>query len=194
LSMVKALNESEVVEIGVAESPLDDVMLTVNEILNGKAWPVPARQMSDGSLRFLALVAALLQVPLAEDVRKGPDPAAQTTLVIEELENGLHPSQAAQIIGLLREQARIRDVRVVATTHSPAILDALPGEMHNSVIVCWRDKANSRSRLCRLPELDSYIDVVTSGTLGDAAIADELRMRSVNPQSPRDALDALFSA
>lgn len=194
LSMIQALNESDVDDIGVAESQLEDVMLTVLEVFDGNSWPVPARQMSDGTLRFLALIAALLDVPLAGSRVEGPDVPAQTTLVIEELENGLHPSQAARIVNLLREEAERRDVRLVATTHSPAILDALPGEMHNSVVVCWRDPGTSRSRLCRLPALDTYLDVVTSGTLGQAAIADELRSRTKPPTAARAALDELFSA
>ena len=63
--------------------------------------------MSDGSLRFLAILVALLQAPTLDTM---PEPLAsedalgQTTLVIEELENGLHASQAGTLIGLIRDR------------------------------------------------------------------------------------------
>ena len=192
LSLVQALSESHVVDLNIAESRLEDVMITLDEELGGERWPVPARQMSDGTLRFLALVAALLQTPHEGDLDPtGPDPLGQTTLVIEELENGLHSSQAARIINLLRDEAAKRDVRVLATTHSPALLDALPGEVHNSVVACWRDESGW-SKLGRLPELASYLRIVTSTTLGGAATADELRSHSSQQMSPADALAELF--
>lgn len=192
LALVQALSESHVVDLSIAESPLEDVMITLEEELAGAQWPVPARQMSDGTLRFLALVAALMQTPHEGDLEPtGPDPAGQTTLVIEELENGLHSSQAARIINLLRDEAGKRDVRVLATTHSPALLDALPGAVHNSVVACWRAE-DGYSRLGRLPELASYLRIVTSKSLGGAATADELRSERSDQMSPTDALAELF--
>lgn len=194
LTLVQALSESRVVELDIAESPLEDVMLTLEEQLGVRRWPVPARQMSDGTLRFLALVAALLQTPREGHVDlTEPDPAGQTTLVIEELENGLHSSQAARIINLLRDEAGERDVRVLATTHSPALLDALPGDIHNSVVACWRDE-QGWSQLGRLPELASYLRIVTSRKLGDAATANELRSDASAEVAPQDALQELFAA
>lgn len=193
LSLVQALSESRVVELDIAESPLEDVMLTLEEQLGQRRWPVPARQMSDGTLRFLALVAALLQTPREGDVDlTDPDPVGQTTLVIEELENGLHSSQAARIINLLRDEASDRDVRVLATTHSPALLDALPGSIHNSVVACWRDESGW-SQLGRLPELATYMRIVTSRKLGDAATANELRSNAATEATPEGALHQLFS-
>ncbi len=193
LALVSGLSESAVVDLRVIDSELDDVMVALVERIADKSWPVPARQMSDGTLRFLALLAALLQPVDVGALRTGPDPYGQTTLVIEELENGLHPSQAATIIELLRNEAEERGVRVLATSHSPALLDALPGALHRSVVVCFRDR-EGQSRLCRLPDLDSYLDVVTAGSVGDAAVADALRARAGPAPDPEQALRDLFVA
>jgi predicted ATPase len=192
LDLVRGLSESKVLEIGTAESRLDDVMLTLEEEFGQSKWLVPARQMSDGTLRFLALVAALFQSPDTGEKRSEPDPAAQTTLVVEEIENGLHPSQAARIIALLRAEAAERDVQILATTHSPALLDALPGAVHRAVIVSWRSQ-DGVSRLSRLPELSGYFDVVTSGSLGSAAVNDSLRSTDRQPVDAQSALHQLFS-
>ena len=101
------LNEQQIDDITMSSSELDDVMLTLVERSNGRRYPVPARLMSDGSLRFLAILVALLQAPNTETVPDrlaSVDAAGQTTLVIEELENGLHASQAGTLIGLIRDQ------------------------------------------------------------------------------------------
>jgi energy-coupling factor transporter ATP-binding protein EcfA2 len=188
------LNEQEVVDVTTSRSELDDVMLTLIERFAGHSQLVPARLMSDGTLRFLAILVALLQMPTVETM---PEPLAsedalgQTTLVIEELENGLHASQAQLLVGLIRDEVRGRRVRALATAHSPALLDALTGDEHRSVVICQRDRSG-RSILHRLVDLPNYVDIVAAGTLGRAAITDRLRERAVSTQSPSEALAELF--
>ncbi len=187
------LNEQVIVNLSISQSDLDDVMLTLTERFAGHEQPVPARVMSDGSLRFLAILVALLQSPTVDTV---PEPLAsddalgQTTLVIEELENGLHASQAQLLIGLVREEVKRRRVRALATAHSPALLDALSGEEHRSVVVCQRDR-EGRSTLHRLVELPNYVGVVAKG-LGRSAVADRLRWTEPG-QSPTEALAEILS-
>ena len=183
------LNEQDVVGVELSRSELNDVMLTLVERFAGHEQRVPARMMSDGSLRYLAILIALLQEPAAQSA--GPDePTGQTTLVIEELKNGLHASQAATLVGLIRDEVKVRRVRALATAHSPALLDALTGEEHRSVVVCERDN-EGRSTLARLVDLPSYLDVVAMGGLGKAALADRLHGGGPVP-SAADALDALL--
>ena len=187
------LNEQQIDDITMSSSQLDDVMLTLGERQNGKKYAVPARLMSDGSLRFLAILVALLQAPNAEAVSQplaAEDAVGQTTLVIEELENGLHASQAGTLIDLIREQVRTRRIRALATAHSPALLDALTGEEHSNVIVCQRD-SDGRSTLSRLVDLPGYVNVVAGGGLGRAAIADKLRATE-GPKPAREVLDEIL--
>jgi predicted ATPase len=174
MAALDRLNEQEISDIAIAASALDDVMLTLHEGRDGHA--VSARLMSDGSLRFLAVLVALMQAPTAgeQDDDTAADAVGQTTMVIEELENGLHASQAVTLVELIREQVHSRRVRALATAHSPALLDALRGDEHGSVVVCQRDEAGG-SRLRRLIELPDYFAVVAGGTLGRAATADRLR-------------------
>ena len=148
------LNEQTVVDVRTGSSELNDVMLTLVERFGGEEYPVPARMMSDGSLRFLAILVALLQEPpvVQRDLFTADDPVGQTTLVIEELENGLHASQATTLIGLIREEVAARRARALATADSPALLDALSGEEHRSVVVCERDR-DAHSTLTRLVDL-----------------------------------------
>ena len=187
------LNEQQIDDITMSSSELDDVMLTLAERQVGEKYAVPARLMSDGSLRFLAVLVALLQAPNAEAVPQplaADDALGQTTLVIEELENGLHASQAGTLIGLIRDQVRTRRIRALATAHSPALLDALTGQEHSNVIVCQRDQ-DGRSNLSRLVDLPGYVNVVTGGGLGKAAVDDKLRLTD-GPRPARAVLDEIL--
>lgn len=72
-------------------------------------WTFDALNVSDGTLRLLGLLVAVYQ----------PGPA--TVLGIEEPEATVHPAVAEQILEVLMDAARFR--QVVVTTHSPDLLD-----------------------------------------------------------------------
>lgn len=189
------LNEQDVVDVTISRSDLDDVMLTMVERFAGREHQVPARVMSDGSLRFLAILVALLQAPTVDTAPEplaSEDAVGQTTLVIEELENGLHASQAQLLVGLVRDEVHRRRVRALATAHSPALLDALTGDEHGSLVICERDR-NGRSTLRRLVDLPNYVDIVAAGTLGRAAEDDRLRSAPVPSRSPSDVLAEILA-
>lgn len=188
------LNEQQVVDVTVSASSLDDLMLTLIERWGGENHAVPARMMSDGTLRFLAILVALLQAPTVDTVPEAlasEDAAGQTTLVVEEMENGLHASQATLLVELVRDEVRRRRVRALATAHSPALLDPLSGDEHRDVVVCQRD-ADGRSTLHRLVDLPNYVDIVAGGGLGRAAEVDRLRLVRPTAASPSEALAAIL--
>lgn len=182
LDVVRTMSETDISALGTVASQLDDVMLTHTESVGGRTSVVPARLMSDGTLRVLAILAALFEVPDRALDPPDPDDRAQTTLVIEEIENGLHPSQGAAMIARVREESAHRNVRTLATTHSPILLDALAGTEHDGVVICTRDDAGW-TRLHRLVDLPNYFRVVAGGTLGEAAATDRLRPVEVPPLS-----------
>jgi predicted ATPase len=87
----------------------------------GLSTPVPATRLSDGTLRFLALLAILVD---AESV---------PLICIEEPELGLHPDALAVIAELLVEAKS--KTQIVVTTHSDVLVSALTEEA-DSVLVC----------------------------------------------------------
>ncbi|TDU64615.1 putative ATPase [Prosthecobacter fusiformis] len=94
---------------------------------------IPASRLSDGTLRYLALLIILL------DAKPPP------LIVIEEPELGLHPDVIPQIAKLLKEASE--RTQLVVTTHSRMLVDAL-GDDPESVIVC--EKHNGESVFERL--------------------------------------------
>ena len=88
---------------------------------DGLNVPVPATRLSDGTLRFVALLAILLN-------------AESTPLIcIEEPELGLHPDAMSLMAELLIEAAE--KTQLIVTTHSDALVSALT-EHAESVLVC----------------------------------------------------------
>ena len=98
--------------------------------------------MSDGTLRFLAIVTALL-------TRK-----RGSLLVIEEVDNGLHPSRAQVLIEMMRDLGEQRGIDVIVTTHNPALMDAAGARMIPFITVAHRDPTNGASHLTQLEDIE----------------------------------------
>ena len=95
-----------------------------------------ARSASDGTLRFLGEVVALLTAPPG------------SLLVLEEPDVGLHPSRVRLLVELFENVTKNRGVQIVATTHSSAMLAQLKPDALADVIAFARD-AESGDTICR---------------------------------------------
>ncbi|MGR9105355.1 MAG: AAA family ATPase [Gammaproteobacteria bacterium] len=154
LSFIRSLPEQDIKDIDFIQTPRNEVMVKLTESFGegDHVWDVQV--LSDGTLRVLAIAAALLSAP------KG------SLVIIEEIDNGVHPSRAGMLLGNIQQAAESRDVRVLVTTHNPALLDALPTEAIPDVVCCYRDPEAGDSRLVRLEELQRYPELIAQGALG----------------------------
>jgi predicted ATPase len=135
-----------------------DAMLYCEESwIAGESMVVDARGMSDGTLRFIAILTALLTRPEGSQ------------LVIEEVDNGLHPSRADLLLKMLREIGSKRNIDILVTTHNPALLDALEPEMIPFVVVAHRDSKTGESKLTPLDDIQNLPKLLASGSLGNLA-------------------------
>lgn len=180
--LVRHVADERIEAITTRSSELGDVMLALKE---GPAEfeVTSAREMSDGLLRFIAIATAMLTSNRGLDVDKGlthRDVPQGITVVIEELENGLHPAQADRVLKLILETSSQLATRVIVTTHSPALLNAMSGKLNRSVLVCYRDEETGHSKLVRLPELPGYASAMASGPIGDVISMGDL----VRPAEP----------
>lgn len=154
LEMIRSLPEQDISDISYIETPRGEVMVQLHETFGGKAVPREAALLSDGTLRVLAVAAALFSVPEG------------SLVVIEEIDNGVHPSRAEILLSNIQKIAQERNLRVLLTTHNPALLDALPLDAVPDVVACYRDPEKGDSRLVRLEDLESYSELVAQGPLG----------------------------
>jgi len=113
----------------------------------------PARALSDGTLRFLALVVLEM------------DPETNGVLCLEEPENGIHPERVPAILRLLRDIAVDPSERVgpenplrqvIVNTHSPAVFQEVPDE--SVVFVKTRETIDDRNRVFRTAHFQCLSD------------------------------------
>lgn len=191
VEVIEGLPEHEVVALEVGRGEFGEVMLALRERKDGREVTVPARQMSDGMLRMLAVATALLAGGPGVAIEGTASVAPALTLVLEELENGLHPSQAARVLDLVKSSAAEQAFQVVLTTHSPALLNALDGDDHPGVLVIGRDR-DGRTRATRLVDLPGYLAMMASGGLGDLVTAGRLPEPGVRAHGDTYQLDRLL--
>jgi predicted ATPase len=154
LQMIRALPEQDISDITYLETPRGEVMVQLHETFGRQTMPREAAVLSDGTLRALAVAAALLSVDEG------------SLVVIEEIDNGVHPSRAEMLLSNIQEIARDRQLCVLLTTHNPALLDAVPSDAVPDIVACYRDPEKGDSRLVRLEDLESYPELVAQGPVG----------------------------
>lgn len=154
LGFIQSLPEQDIEGLGFLSGPRGEVMVTLTESFGGRHIEYDASLLSDGTLRVLAIAAAMLSAPEGGIV------------VIEEIDNGVHPSRAHHLLERIRYLAEKRKLRVVLSTHNPALLDALPIPAIPDVVYCYRDPNSGLSKLVRLQDIDSYEELVVKGPLG----------------------------
>ena len=155
---IQQIPEEPFMEIGFAETSLGDVMVGFvpaegNGANGGRL--IDARVLSDGTLRMLAIVTALETV------------SESSRIVIEEFDNGLHPSRARLLVRTLAETASRRKLNVLVTTHNPAFMDALEESQLDGVLICHGDESGGGSRVTRLGDMDIAGTLGLRGGLGD---------------------------
>jgi predicted ATPase len=114
----------------------------------GSDYPLKPHHLSDGTIRFICLAAALLQ------------PYPSSTFIIDEPELGLHP-YAVDILAELIQVAS-RKTQLIISTQSPALVDCFKPE--DIVVVNRKDGASIFQRLNR-DELSSWLEDYSLGDL-----------------------------
>jgi predicted ATPase len=154
IDVIKSLPEQDIEGIDFIETPRDEVMLALSETFGGQTNAFDATLLSDGTLRVLAIAAAILTAPEG------------SLVVIEEIDNGIHPSRAHSILERISRIAKQRGLRVLISSHNPALLDALPDDAVPDIVFCYRDVADGSSRLVRLEEIPDYPELLAQGSVG----------------------------
>lgn len=153
LARLQQLPEEPFQAFDFVVTALNDVLFGIRETKDGPL--VDARLLSDGTLRCLAVLTALETAD------------AGSRVVIEEFDNGLHPSRVSVLTQAISEVCKRRELNVLCTTHNPATLDGLTREQLEGVVLCFWDRARKASRLIPLLELPRADVLLERGQLGD---------------------------
>ena len=117
---------------------------------SGFETPIPATRLSDGTLRFIALLAAL------------HSPSPPSVLCIEEPELGLHPDAVALLAAVLVDAST--RTQLIVTTHSDSLVSALTSH-GDSIVTCERTGAGTVLKRVDPDELRSWLADYTLGDL-----------------------------
>lgn len=151
LHWLRALTPMDVVDLKFPSDVRGQVVLVLVE---KDGTELSAYSASEGTLRFLGLLAALLS----------PEPAL---FFFEEVENGLHPSRLRLLLDLVRARTRQGNLQVIATTHSPALLAQLDDELLEHASLVYRLEGEPSGRIVRLLDVPDAERVLRSHDRGD---------------------------
>ena len=128
IGWVRALTPMDVRDF---QFPVDSITGLVRLVMIEKNGRIcSAYSASDGTLRFLAMLATLL----------ADDPTG--LFFFEEIDNGIHPTRQWLLLELIEKQTSNGGVQVVTTTHSPGLLTSINDcTFKHTSLVCRRETA-----------------------------------------------------
>ncbi|HEX8822878.1 MAG TPA: AAA family ATPase [Archangium sp.] len=135
---VRALTPLDVVDFEFVPDQVGRVLVSLVE-QGGQR--VSAYSASDGTLRFLATIAALL----------GPTPA--NFYFFEELENGIHPTRIHLLAALIERKVSEGAIQVIASSHSPQLLGLLGQASLKHAALVYRSEGRSDARIRRILDI-----------------------------------------
>lgn len=113
-------------------------------------YSIPATRLSDGTLRYLCLLAILCH----------PEPPP--LVCIEEPELGLHPDVLPELSRLLVEASE--RTQLIVTTHSDILVDAMT-ERPEAVVVCEKHDGQTEMRRLKKEDLAAWLEKYRLGQL-----------------------------
>lgn len=140
----------------------DAMLYCEEEWVDGEKIEIDARSMSDGTLRFIAIVIALLTGK------------AGSLLVIEEVDNGLHPSRSQELVTVLQKLGERSGIDIICTTHNPVLIDTLGLEMIPFISYVTRSEQTGCSVIAPLEDKQNLAKLMARGTVGDLMTEDAL--------------------
>lgn len=154
LEFARCLPEQDISDISFIKTERNDVMLRLHESFGETTQKMDAPLLSDGTLRMLAVGAAMLSLQ------------AGSLVIMEEIDNGLHPGRAEMLVKNIMNTAEKRNLQVLATTHNPALMNAVPDAELGNVLCCYRSAVDGTSKITRLEDIKLFSELMAAGSLG----------------------------
>jgi predicted ATPase len=148
------LTPHQILEAKTAQAPTGEVIFAVKEAPHSDR-EITARSLSDGTLRFAALSVAVL------------GGRTRRTLLVKELENGIHAARLELLLRMVEQSVKTTEgLQIVASTHSPTVLDLSSEETLRDALVIGWDNDLEASRVVRLVDLPNFEDILASRSPG----------------------------
>ncbi len=126
------------------------VQVFFQEKINARIVPMPATRLSDGTLRYLCLLAILCH------------PTPPPLVCIEEPELGLHPDVLPRLARLLKEASE--RTQLIITTHSDVLVDAMT-DQPEAILVAGKGEAGTTLTRLSKEKLKPWLEKYRLGQL-----------------------------
>lgn len=146
----KLIEELRVLYDGIDDFHVQIEGGTVQVFFHEGRYSIPATRLSDGTLRYLCLLAILCH------------PSPGPLVCIEEPELGLHPDVLPALASLLKDAAQ--RTQLIVTTHSDILVDALT-DRPQSVLVASRGEDGTQLARLDAQALQPWLDKYRLGQL-----------------------------
>lgn len=164
LKYLKPLPDRDIKSIRADKIPMTDkAMLFCTE-----EWTADHTQeqsvlgMSDGTLRFAGIIAMLVT---AED---------KALILLEELDKGVHPSRAKNLVKMLKEIGKQKQLDIICTTHNATFVDELGPQMIPFISYIKRNDDNGCTDIHLLEENEQLARLMASKSVGDMMTNNDL--------------------
>ncbi|MCA9921245.1 MAG: AAA family ATPase [Anaerolineales bacterium] len=147
LSWLEALTTMNAVDFEFPPDQIGRVLLTLVEQSGQR---ISAYSLSDGTLRFLAMLAAFLGIKESN---------IPYFYFFEEIENGIHPSRLHLLLELIEQVTSDGNVQVVATTHSPELLGLVSEQTLEHAALTYRLEGEPDAHIQRIMDIPNAREI-----------------------------------
>lgn len=144
---LQQLLSDQVEDVGTIRDPRGESMF----MLRDQSGHIPATVLSDGTLRFAALLGALLQ------------PEKPSMITLDMVEMTIHPNRLRLPYLLLWDESEFHGIQSISTTHSPVMLEWIRENQFATAFVCKKDESTGESRIVPLPEVPHFMECFKKG-------------------------------
>ncbi len=134
IDWIKELTPMDVVDFVFPINPQTGLIQLAFKTASGQL--VSSYSASDGTLRFLAMLAALLSEQSAG------------LYFFEEIDNGIHPARLKLLVDFLESQTLKSNIQVVTTTHSPDLLSMIDDQTFRNTSMIF-NKSDDRGSIIK---------------------------------------------
>jgi predicted ATPase len=150
LDWLQALTPMDAKDFDFPEDFTGKVLLRIEEASGQKTTAYSA---SDGTLRFLGLLAALLGNQRSR------------FYFFEEPENGIHPNRLSLLLQLMEQEVSNGSMQIVITTHSPLLLNFLSPNSLEYASLMYRIGDRAESRITKIMDIPNARELVANDGL-----------------------------
>lgn len=128
--------------------------LYIHENIGGAIQKIHSDIISDGTLRYISIITALLVQP------------KETILAIEEFDNGIAPSKTKMLLDIIDELSLKNNFDVVVTTHNTNLMNYMSNKLFEFVFFTYRDN-DGYSHIKRIRDIKRISKMMSYGEIGD---------------------------